>query len=92
LDETILKELEGLSPEQRELALKMLSEYTETGTSETYTELIYDDYDEIPVDIHTFLHDRQYLGNALYDQDGRFTLYPYWEKKLEEIFPSNTTT
>lgn len=85
-------ELKSLSPEQLELALKMLNEYSVTGESETYSDVITSDYDEVPVDIHTFLHDRQYLGNALYDQDGRFTVFPYWEKKLEEIFPTNTTT
>ena len=70
----------------------MLQEYVDTGNSETFTETLYSDYDEVPVDIHTFLHERQYLGNALYDQDGRFTVFPYWEKKLEEIFPTNMTT
>ena len=34
------------------------------------------DYDEAPVDIHTFLHDKRYLGNALYDK-GKFTVFPY---------------
>ena len=28
----------------------------------------------------------------MYDTDGRFTLFPYWEEKLKEIFPTNTTT
>jgi len=38
------------------------------------------------------LHNKTYLGNALYDQEGRFTLFPYWEEKLKEIFPSPTET
>jgi len=54
--------------------------------------MLYEDYDEVPVPIHEFLHNRKYLGNALYDNEGRFTVFPYWEKKLEEIFPTNTTT
>jgi hypothetical protein len=53
---------------------------------------MYSDYDEVPVDIETFLHDRNYLGNGLYDNDGRFTLFPYWETKLKDIFPDNITT
>lgn len=46
----------------------------------------------MPVDIYTFMHDKKYLGNALYDADGRFTVYPYWEKCLQDIFPTNMTT
>ena len=84
--------LKSLSEEERELALQILKEYGEEGTSKTYDELLYSDFEEIPVDIHTFLHDRRYLGNALYDADGRFTVYPYWEKKIEEIFPTNIDT
>ena len=38
------------------------------------------------------MHEKRYLGNALYDADGRFTIFPYWEEKLQEIFPTNTTT
>ena len=44
------------------------------------------------MDITTFIHNRRYLGNGLTDADGRFTVFPYWEEKLKEIFPTNTTT
>ena len=63
-----------------------------SGESKLYEDLKYSDWAEIPVDIETFLHDKKYLGNALYDNEGRFTLYPYWEEKLKEIFPDNLTT
>lgn len=53
---------------------------------------LYEDYAEIPVDIHTFLHEEQYLGAALYDKEGRFTLYPYWEDMLAKVFPTNIDT
>lgn len=72
-----LSALEGLSPEERKLAFEMLKEIAATGKSETLDKLKYGDFEEIPVDIHTFLHDKRYLGNGLYDQDGRFTLFPY---------------
>ena len=85
-------ELKNLNDKEKELALKILQEMSEKGNSEIYEELKYADYEEIPVDIETFLHDKKYLGNALYDPEGRFTLYPYWEKKLKEIFPTPTTT
>lgn len=87
-----LPQLDNLTESEREAVLKILSEMTENGNSQLYTDLTYADYSEIPVDIETFLHDKNYLGNALYDQDGRFTLFPYWEEKLKEIFPTNTTT
>ena len=85
-------ELNGLSDQERKIALQILDEISKNGKSDMYNDILYADYEEIPVDIHTFLHDKDYLGNALYDADGRFTVYPYWEKKLEEIFPDNLTT
>lgn len=88
----INEKLKGLPEEERKVALEILKQYSESGKSELYESLKYADYDEIPVDIHTFLHDKKYLGAALYDPDGRFTLFPYWETKLEEIFPDNVTT
>ena len=84
--------LDNLSPEERAEVLKILGEYAKAGSSETLEEMKYADWEEVPVDVHTFLHDRHYLGNGLYDPEGRFTLYPYWEKTLEKIFPTNTTT
>ena len=87
-----LSALNGLSPEERKLAIEMLKEIADTGKSELLEKMKYGDFEEIPVDIHTFLHDRKYLGNGLYDQDGRFTLFPYWEETLKKIFPDNITT
>ena len=85
-------ELDRLSPKEKEEALKILKEYAETGKSETMDKFLYEDYAEIPVDIHTFLHEEQYLGAALYDKEGRFTLYPFWEETLKKIFPTNIDT
>ena len=67
--------LEGLSEKEKEVALQILKEMSVDGTSELYKDLLCSDYDEIPVDIDTFLHDKQYLGNALYNQEGKFTLF-----------------
>lgn len=90
--DTNLDLLNTLSEEEKALALKVLKEFEQSGTSKSFDDLLYTDYAEIPVDITTFLHDKRYLGNALYDNDGRFTLFPYWEKTLKDIFPTNTTT
>lgn len=92
INEKDLEKLNSLSPEEREIALKILQEYAASGQSNIQDQLWDEDFEEIPVDIHTFLHDRKYLGRGLYDQDGRFTLFPYWEKKLEEVFPTNIST
>lgn len=83
---------EGLTEQEKKLAMQMLEEFSKTGDSKTFEEIKYQDYEEIPVDIETFLHDRRYLGNGLYDSSGRFTIYPYWEKTLKDIFPDNITT
>lgn len=85
-------ELSALSKEERALAISILQQMSEHGSSKQLDDLRYSDFDEIPVDIHTFMHDRKFLGNALYDPEGRFTVFPYWEKKLEEIFPGPTET
>lgn len=84
--------LNTLNEGERKVALQILKEMGESGTSKQYEELMYDEYSEIPVDINTFMHNREYLGNGLYDPEGRFTIFPYWEEKLKEIFPTNTTT
>ena len=88
-----LEVFDGLSEEEKKVALDILRQYSVEGKSELFDRLKYGgDFDEIPVDIHTFLHDKKYLGNALYDKDGRFTLFPYWEEKLKDVFPDNLTT
>lgn len=84
--------LNGLSDEERELAFSILGEFAKDGSSKTYDELLYEDYSEIPVGIEEFLHERRFLGNGLTDQDGRFTIFPYWVETLKDIFPTNTTT
>ena len=84
--------LDNLSEQERALALQILKEYSDAGNSATYKDLLFVDFDEIPVDIDTFLHNKKYLGNALYDAEGKFTLFPYWENKLKDIFPDNLTT
>ena len=69
--------LESLSTEERELALQILKEYSNDGSSSSMINLMQEDWDEIPVDIDTFLTDKRYLGNALIDNDGRETIFPY---------------
>ena len=84
--------LENLSDVEKEAFTKIMQELANSGKSDSFNALFSQDWDEIPVDIDTFIHEKKYLGNALYDSEGRYTLFPYWEKKLKEIFPTNTTT
>ena len=84
--------LKSLSPEEKEAALAILKEMNAKGYSEKLNNLIYSDYEEIPVDIETFLFDKNYLGNGLIDAEGRKTIFPYWVKTLKKIFPTNIDT
>jgi len=72
-----LSALDKLSPAERELALSILDEYSKDGKSEQLNKLILEDYQEVPVDILTFVNDYNYLGNAWHDNEGKCKLYPY---------------
>ena len=92
-----LELLEKLSPEEKQAALEILKQISETGESAILDELKYADFDEIPVDIDTFLDDDDYLGQGLWERDPvtgerRCTLFPYWRNTLKKLFPTNLTT
>lgn len=88
-----LSALEGLQPEEKELALKILSEMANnSGMSELLEDLKYAEYSEVPVDIETFLTDDNYLGLAWKDATGKSKLYPFWLDRLKELFPNNLDT
>lgn len=72
--------------EKREV-LKILNQISNTGNSQSYNKLLYSDYEEIPVDIETFLREQKFLGKGLIDQEGRFTVFPYWVETLKKIYP-----
>lgn len=72
-----------LSPENRELVLKIINEYKQDGTSETLESIWKVDYEEIPVSITRFISDPEYLGKSTDNGNG---IYPYWREKLKEIF------
>lgn len=85
-------ELNNLSEEERKIALSILEEFSKEGTSKVFEDLKYADYNEIPVDIETFLDDNNYLGYAWHDSEGKSKLYPFWREKLRELFPDNIST
>lgn len=85
-------ELQNLSESERKAALEILKQFSKQGKSDKFNDLIYEDYEEIPVDIETFVDDYNYLGNAWHDNQGNSKLYPYWRKELRKIFPDNIST
>lgn len=86
-----IDEFDRLTEREKAEVLKVLDELSNGNTS-TLTELKYQDYEEIPVDILTFVKDDRYLGRAWHDSDGNLKLFPYWEKVLTKLFPDNVTT
>ena len=80
--------LSTLSDREQEVLIQILKEYAETGTSKTYKDVWMEDYEEIPVDIDTFLEDPEYLGQATnYGKQ----IYPFWRERLREIFAKGDT-
>lgn len=81
-------DLASLSEEERKAVLQILNEVSQNGSSEKYTELLYADYEEIPVSIYEFLHNPRYLGKGLINEEGKYTVFPYWESLLQKLFPN----
>ena len=79
--------LEDLTEEERKAVVQILDEVSKNGSSEKMNNLLYEDWNEIPVDIETFIHDKYYLGRGLTNAEGKFTLFPYWEELLKKIYP-----
>lgn len=86
------EQLERLSPEERKIALEILKQYANKGSSDIFNNLVYNDYEEIPVDIETFLTNDNYMGQAWKDAEGKLKIYPYWMSRLKELFPNNLET
>ena len=57
-------DFEALSDEERAAVLQIMNEIADKGSSDKYTDILYQDYKEIPVDILTFIKDPRYLGKA----------------------------
>lgn len=84
--------LNKLTDKEKALALNILKQYSKEGNSKLFNDLIYQDYEEIPVDIETFLTDPKYLGKGLVNEEGKFTVFPYWVETLKKLFPTNVDT
>lgn len=92
LPTSLNKELiESLKPAEKEAVLKILNEISKNnGDSSLYDDILNADYDEIPVDIDTFIEDDRYIGKVT---NKGTTIYPYWRNTLRKIFsPDNNFT
>lgn len=78
----------SLNPVEQETMQRILDELIETGESPTYEKVWLEDYEEIPVDIDTFLEDPKYLGNAT---NNGTQIYPFWREQLRKIFEFGDT-
>lgn len=84
LDESAFQ---SLKPAEKEAVIQILKELESKGESTTYKKLINVDYEEIPVDIDTFIEDDRYIGKTT--NNGK-NIYPYWRDKLRKMFsPEN---
>lgn len=76
----------ALSSEEMEAVKAILSEISSTGESPTLDGLWQADYEEVPVDIYTFLTDRRYLGDSFVSEDGTLLIYKFWVDVLKVLF------
>lgn len=77
---------DALTEEEKDTVRAILSEISDQGSSATLENLWYADYEEIPVDIYTFITDRRYLGESFLDSDGNLLIYSFWVEVLKQIF------
>lgn len=83
---------EALTAEEFEAVRAILSELSNDGESHTLDALWQADYEEIPVDILTFITDRRYLGESFVAEDGHVLIYEFWRETLKEIFSPDSQT
>lgn len=74
--------LAKLSDDEKLKVKNILLEMSNKGQSDELAELYYDDYEEIPVDLETFLSDDMYLGK--YTNNGK-DIYDTWKKELRYV-------
>ena len=77
--------LSSLTEVEQQQVLKILNDL-QNGDSRYLNELIGDVWDEIPVDIDTFIDNEKYMRNYCYPDGKSCLLYPYWRKELKKIF------
>lgn len=82
MDENILK---TLTPLEKQQVIKILNEI-KSGKNIEYKKLVNDIWEEIPVDIDTFIDDERYMRNYFYSDGKSCLIYPRWRTELKNIF------
>ena len=77
-----LQLLNTLTEDEKIAVKNIIKEIAKTGKSEQLKDLYYEDYEEIPVDLETFLCDEMYLGK--YTNYGK-DIYDTWKKELAYV-------
>lgn len=77
-----LQLLNTLTEDEKIAVKNIIKEIAKTGKSEQLKDLYYEDYEEIPVDLETFLCDEMYLGK--YTNYGK-DIYDTWKKELTYV-------
>ena len=76
-----------LTEEEQQIVIQILQEFTENdGFSKTLDEMWKADYEEIPVDIMTFICEDRFIGRST--RQGT-TIYPFWKGEFKEIFDTS---
>lgn len=87
MDEFQTDIISSLTPEEMEAVKEILSEISDNGTSEKYDAINLADYEEIPVDLWTFLSRDDLLGR--YTNGGK-DIYQTWVDELKYVHnPAN---
>lgn len=71
--------LNGLSKEEQKAVLQLLKEQ-QNGNYQSLTNILSEDYTEMPVSVEEFITNPKYAGNYLQN------MYPYWKQQLINIF------
>ena len=77
--------LKNLTPLEKQQVVKILKDM-KSGTNESYNKLVNDIWEEIPVDIDTFIDSDNYMRNYFYPDGKSCIIYPRWRKELKELF------
>lgn len=80
-----LEAISTLTPEELEAVRGILNEISNNGTSEMYDAINLADYEEVPVDLMTFLCREDLLGK--YTNGGK-DIYDTWVKELKYVHNS----
>lgn len=85
-DKLLMDQIDSMNDEEYNVFLELLFEAAE-GSSKLHDDLVMEDYDELPVDISTFITDPEYLGASTGNGDN---IYPYWKSTLTKLFTDSS--